>query len=176
MGLVCWSVGATITEYPRLGSLQTTDIYLSQIWLLGVQGQVASVLDVWWGPLLGSRLAIFSYCPHEKGLGALWGVFYKGTNPIPEGFTFITNHLTKAPSTNTFTLGIRFKHKNLRWGDTTIYPIPFGLAGVLTCVCAQSHLTLCDPVDCNLPGSSVHRIFQTRILEWVAISYSKGSS
>ena len=90
------------------------------------------------GPLLGSQLAIFSYCLHEKGLGALWGLFYKGTNPIPEGFTFITNHLPKAPSPNTITLGIRFKHKNLRWGDTIIYPIAFGLAGVLTCVCVRS--------------------------------------
>ena len=44
------------------------------------------------------------------------------------------------------------------------------------CACAQSRLTLCDPMDCNLPGSSVHRIFQTRILEWIAISSSKGSS
>ena len=34
----------------------------------------------------------------------------------------------------------------------------------------------CDPVDCNLPGSSVHGIFQARILEWVAISFSRGSS
>ena len=33
-------------------------------------------------------------------------------------------------------------------------------------------LTLCDPVDCSPPGSSVHGIFQTRILEWIAISYS----
>ena len=41
---------------------------------------------------------------------------------------------------------------------------------------AQSCLTLCDPMDCNLPGSSVHGIFQVRILEWVAISSSKGSS
>ena len=90
------------------------------------------------GPLFGSQLAIFSYCLHEKGLGALWGLFYKGTNPIPEGFTFITNHLPKAPSPNTITLGIRFKHKNLRWGDTTIYPIAFGLAGALTCVCVRS--------------------------------------
>ena len=31
-------------------------------------------------------------------------------------------------------------------------------------------------MDCSLPGSSVHRIFQTRVLEWVAISFSKGSS
>ena len=34
---------------------------------------------------------------------------------------------------------------------------------------AQSCPTLCDPVDCSLPGSSVHRIPQARILEWVAI-------
>ena len=31
--------------------------------------------------------------------------------------------------------------------------------------------TLCDPMNCRLPGSSVHEIFQARILEWVAISY-----
>ena len=36
----------------------------------------------------------------------------------------------------------------------------------------QSSLTLCDPVDCSPPGSSVHGIFQARILEWVAISFS----
>ena len=35
---------------------------------------------------------------------------------------------------------------------------------------AQSCLTLCDPMDCSLPGFSVHGIFQARVLEWVAIS------
>ena len=40
----------------------------------------------------------------------------------------------------------------------------------------KSCLTLCDPVDCSLPGSSVHEIFQTRVLEWVAIFFSRGSS
>ena len=40
----------------------------------------------------------------------------------------------------------------------------------------QSWPTLCDPIDCSLPGSSIHGIFQARILEWVAISFSKGSS
>ena len=34
----------------------------------------------------------------------------------------------------------------------------------------------CDPMDCSLPGSSVHGILQARILEWVAISFSRGSS
>ena len=41
---------------------------------------------------------------------------------------------------------------------------------------AQSCPTLCDPMDCTLPGSSIHGIFQSRILEWVAISFSRGSS
>ena len=41
---------------------------------------------------------------------------------------------------------------------------------------AQSCPTLCNPVDCSLVGSSVHGILQARILEWVAISFSRGSS
>ena len=40
----------------------------------------------------------------------------------------------------------------------------------------QSWPTLCDPTDCSLPGSSVHGIFQARVLEWIAISFSRGSS
>ena len=41
---------------------------------------------------------------------------------------------------------------------------------------AQSSLTLCDPMDCSLPGSSVLGILQARILEWVAMPSSRGSS
>ena len=37
----------------------------------------------------------------------------------------------------------------------------------------QSCLTLCNPMDYSLPGSSVHGIFQARVLEWVAISFSR---
>ena len=40
----------------------------------------------------------------------------------------------------------------------------------------QSCLTLCDPMGCSPPGSSVHGILQARILEWVAIFYSRRSS
>ena len=38
---------------------------------------------------------------------------------------------------------------------------------------AQSYLTLSDPMDCSLPGSSIHGIFQARVLEWGAIAFSK---
>ena len=37
---------------------------------------------------------------------------------------------------------------------------------------AQSCLTLCNPMDCSLPGSSIHGLFQARVLEWGAIAFS----
>ena len=40
------------------------------------------------------------------------------------------------------------------------------------CSVAQSCLTLCNPMDCSLPGSSIHGIFQARVLEWVAVAFS----
>ena len=43
-------------------------------------------------------------------------------------------------------------------------------------ICAESCPTICSPKDCSLPVSSVQGIFQARILERVAISYSRGSS
>ena len=41
---------------------------------------------------------------------------------------------------------------------------------------AQSCLTLSNPMDCSLPGSSIHGIFQARVLEWDAIAFSEGTS
>ena len=50
---------------------------------------------------------------------------------------------------------------NMLWGESEV---------------AQSCPTLCDPMECSLSGSSVHGIFQARVLEWGAISFSGGSS
>ena len=50
------------------------------------------------------------------------------------------------------------------------------LGGMCLCLCAQSWPILCDPMDYSLPGFSVHVISQARILDWVAISFSRGSS
>ena len=55
--------------------------------------------------------------------------------------------------------------------------IPLGVRNPsVLCSVAQSCLTLCDPMDCSLPGSCVHGISQARIPEWVAIPFSRGSS
>ena len=48
--------------------------------------------------------------------------------------------------------------------------------GICCCLVTKSCLTLCDPMDCSSPGFSVHGICQTRILEWVALPSSRGSS
>ena len=67
--------------------------------------------------------------------------------------------------------------KNRQWGSKLSHLS----ASILyrdkrVCKVVQSCPTLCDPMDCSLPGFSVHGIFQARILEWVAISFSRGSS
>ena len=57
--------------------------------------------------------------------------------------------------------------------------LPPHLSVATLCVCTkslQSCLSLCDPVDNSPPGSSVHGILQARMLEWVAMPCSKGSS
>jgi len=54
--------------------------------------------------------------------------------------------------------------------------VSFHIAKVKWSEVAQSCPNLCDPVDYSLPGSSIHGILQTRILERVAISFSRGSS
>ena len=51
-------------------------------------------------------------------------------------------------------------------------PLPWNVKVFVTQLCP----TLCDPMDCSLPGSSVHGIFQARILEWAPIPFSRESS
>ena len=50
------------------------------------------------------------------------------------------------------------------------------LSKVVKVLVAQSCPTLCNPMDCSLPSSSAHGILQAKILEWVSISFSRGSS
>ena len=51
-----------------------------------------------------------------------------------------------------------------------------GSKKILKVLVTQSYLTLCNPMDYSPPGSSVHGILQERVLEWVAIAFSRGSS
>ena len=81
--------------------------------------------------------------------------------------SFCTLELYAGIYLNCFSIKLEEKNHNFRTKN---------LAST-TCVCVtQSCPTLCNCMDCSLPGSSVHGIFQARILEWVASSFSRGSS
>ena len=62
--------------------------------------------------------------------------------------------------------------------DPHAHGMDFSITGqfCLACMHAQSCLTLFNHMDCSPPGSLVHGIFQARILEWVAVSSTRGSS
>ena len=71
------------------------------------------------------------------------------------------------------------------WGDgrakVPIFPHDYQTVGIISILEWEesesvAQLSLCHPMDCTPPGSSVHGILQARILEWVAIPFSKGSS
>ena len=76
------------------------------------------------------------------------------------------------------TSSVRGYAKRCRRGNTFAFLPSWRLHWlcICMCVCVLSHVLLCDPMDCSPPGSPVHGIFQVRILEWVAISSSRGSS
>ena len=61
-------------------------------------------------------------------------------------------------------------------GQLYVTPAMENIVSFHGCLVTQSCPTLFDPMHCSLSGSSIHRLFQARILEWVAISFSRGSS
>ena len=71
-------------------------------------------------------------------------------------------------------VGEKKKQTKRKWGKVSIYD--FGEGGKVKLLVAQLCTTLCDPKDCSLPGSSVHGILQARLLEWVVMFFSRGSS
>ena len=73
------------------------------------------------------------------------------------------------------TVRYEISYKNILYSTRTIDTQITNYEKVKVLV-AQSCLILCDPMDCSLPGSSVHGISQARILQWVTISFSQGSN
>ena len=102
-------------------------------------------------------------------LTAALSCFYLAGLIVWLGFGLSFLRLETCPKSNPQTslkwLKLSRKSQTGRWPSWT-YP----------CMSAQLCLTLCDPTDYSLPGSSVHEISQARILEWMAMSSSRGSS
>ena len=82
-----------------------------------------------------------------------------------------TTYMWKLKKLNTWTY---LQNRNKLRGIENLW-LPRGMSEWVSEV-AQSCPTLCNPMDCSLPSSSIHGILQARILEWIAISFSRGSS
>ena len=117
-----------------------------------------SLKTLWTGlhPLFSQILAIAQPLSSDKLAAMCW--------PFPDRKTRMTSCPAGHPSGD-----VEEREMPLMW---------FGKAGTeVSCLLSGSLLSaLCDPMDCSLPGSPVHGLLQVRILEWIAISYSRESS
>ena len=121
------------------------------------------------------------------GTGAVHGIFrqeYWSDLPFPSPGIFPTHGSN--PCLASLALSGRFFTTSATWEaledqDSTHFSFlrwrrPSQLHMCRKAKLLQSYSSLCDPMDCGLPGSSVHGISQARILEWVAISFCRRSS
>ena len=93
------------------------------------------------------------------------------------------NYVSPQDDMSSYDINIRQYFKSFGFQVSSLfimwYCLPYLPSPIMRCVhvkSLQSCLSLCDPMDHSLPGSSVHGILQARTLEWVAISSSRGSS
>ena len=96
----------------------------------------------------------------------------------PELFALTNHKLWNCTVKNYLTVWVWFLCFIAADSDYSVL-FPYVYWGIWSCMCAkslQSCLTLYDPMDCSPPGSSVHGILQAKILDWVAIPFSKASS
>ena len=149
--LGCFCILAVVNDAARnMGvkiSLQDTDfIYSRYICQSGVSGSYGSSILVFWRIFI-----LFSTmaAPVYISSNSSPGLFFSISLPILDVFVFLVIVML------------------------TEYLLYLWKVKVLV---AQLCLTLCDPVDYKPPGSSVHEVLQARILEWVAIPFSRGSS
>ena len=121
-------------------------------------------------PRKGSR--VVTEGPRERGKGQFplfWGHQPMGVRVKEARMVWTFSAGTRAPLCPSWICST--------WSSEMFPPAPkFDICNESESEVTQSCPTLCDPVDCSPPGSSVHGIFQARVLEWVAISFSRGSS
>ena len=120
----------------------------------------------------------------------LWELVLVTSNNIFSGFCHLEGILTRVHLVASWVNRLGFWDRRSQASLSLAVPAPREICHkgsqssrafvvpLLMCACsvAQSYLTLCNPMDCSPPGSSVHGILQARILEWVAIAFSRGSS
>ena len=111
----------------------------------------------------------FTYLQSFWFLLWIWMIFFLGKIILVVGFSLSSLYLY--PATPFWSaVSTEWSADNLMKIPCYLITFPWKKMKSLSCV------WLCDPMNCSLPGSSVHEIFQARVLEWVDISFSRVSS
>ena len=146
------------------------------------------VVSSFWGPNYGEKRFIALTVEHKTGEGwtSLSAMFLSSVGP-GEHFPLLSSVPAStwpgwAPHPCS-SFPVYFIRSSSFWKPNETLHLAGKVASVtqpkkwpMTCVCAWWCPTLCNPMDCSLPGSSVHGIAKARIWKWVAISFSRGSS
>ena len=172
-----WSFSFNIrpsNEHPGLISLR-----MDWLDLLAVQGTLKSLLQHHSSKASILRHSVFLYSPTLTCIHDHWKtIALTRRTSVDQVMSLLFNMLSRL----VITFLPRSKCLLISWlqspSAVILEPpkIPFYVYVVLCAKLLQSCLTLYDPMDCSPPGSSVHGISQARILEWVAMSSSRGSS
>ena len=133
----------------------------------------------WWHPTTSSSVVPFSSFPQslsESESFPMSQLFTWGGQSIgvsASGSFLPKNTQDWSPLEWTGWISLQSKGLSRVFSNTTVQKQSYHSD---TSEVAQSCPTLCDPMDCSLPSSSVHGIFHAIVLEWIAISFSRGSS
>ena len=128
-------------------------------------------------PIYSLNLIIYSVLwlePRRNGVYGTWWAFWPSEDL--EWRLHLWQHLIWLSFTGLISMYQPGKKMHHPQQDSIYYPSFFPLHECMAAKSLQSCPTLCDPMDCSPPGSSVHGILQARILEWVAMPSSRGSS
>ena len=181
-------------EFPRTNVLSPVEGLISlRIKVLKVKELLLSCPETWRSRLTSTCPILPSFsCPPRPPWATLSGVLDSwGHWEVGGGSCLPLSWLRLVPlQSHRYGRGPR---RELSHSRASLLPQPLGAAGIFlykhpTCLLAfalpkracthakslQSCSTLCDPMDCSPPGSSVHAVLQARILEWVAMASSRG--
>ena len=157
----------------RLQQLQRVDLIIVACGLYSTGSVVMA-----WGFSYCMALGIFlDQGSNRAPCTGRWILIYCTTREVPsQSFcnTVSPLHMNVFYSKSKFPspVCLKVQQRQLMYPTNTISHLVLNCESEVT----QSCLTLCDPIDRSLPGSSALGIFQARVLEWVAISFSRGSS
>ena len=131
-------------------------------------------------PAIGCRLSLsLPYSPISVSFTfafriCFWGTLECSSSPAPNLLLFLRTSITVITPPPTVSPNLESQAQVIPTPTPSLSPVDPAAAAAAAAAAKslQLCLTLSDPMDCSLPGSSIHGIFQARVLEWGAIAFS----